>query len=94
MGRIRRWGGAPGSSSWPCGLAPADTTSAHQAGQAALGPGERRRSAHRFYDKNAWEVSQGGLQYTHYGRDQCHNPGARDPAVSLHGGPEVGFVDL
>ncbi len=48
----------------------------------------------RFYDKNAWQVSQGGLQYTHYSCGECHQPGAARPEISFHGGRDVGFEAL
>ena len=48
----------------------------------------------RFYDKNAWQVSQGGLHYTHYSCGDCHQPGSARPQISFHGGPQVGFDEL
>ena len=48
----------------------------------------------RSYDKNAWQVSQGGLQYTRYGCAACHRPFELSTAISFHGGPEVGFEVL
>jgi cytochrome c oxidase cbb3-type subunit 3 len=43
-----------------------------------------------FYDKNAWQTSNGGRLFTWYGCGDCHAANARN-GLDLQGGRPVGF---